>query len=417
MSDTLHTKKQAAQFRGPSTSDNYNERQEDVYKDLVYLANKIGLAEEDVLRNHQREVKEAFSLARTLEDLEARVSTLEAGENRLTFRHSTQIDNYRFIGTDYEINQIDQCYYDSRHGVILLAKLDASSLSKLLFTNSDGSTILPSSFESIARGSSSTADSYNATIDTSDPYHAVLGEPGRIWERNVIVDSPHASGAEVKLYVRIPTDASVTADTNVILVHPFPALGVELIEVAYTTAIDVALSDLDVYTPLNNLEIHTSNTDAIGWVPPGGWSGDTIPDCGPKAFYFDPKTITGLRITLKQNHYYREGSKYIYSYGLSSLDARLDKFREESKTMIRFDAPDGETINSISNVTPEIWNVSEAEAPYVFSHRVVWETSFDSGVYTTNPVPLSNRVWIEVTLTKTINKGTPALSGLTIEYT
>lgn len=417
MSEPLHTQKEFAQFRGPTTSDNYNERQENMYRDLVYLANKIGLAERDVAWNHQREIKETFALTRILEDLEARVTTLEAAENKLTFKHTNQVDSDRFKGTEFEIADSSHCYHDSQHGVVTLPLVSGSSVSKLVFINSDGSSVLPSSFEALASGVTGTADGGAATIDTSDPYYAVLAEPGKIWERNVIVDTPHTSDSEVYLYVKVPTDASVSKNTNCLVVHPYPILGCELIDVSYTVNTDVTLSESDVYHTLNSSAIHSGNTDAVGWLPPGGWVGDTIVDCGPKVFYFDPLPITGFRLRLKQSNFYQEGSKYLYSYGLSKLDARFNKFVDEGKVIFRFDAPGSDTISSVVNVTPDIWNVSEAEAPYVFDYKIIWETSYDSGVYTNVPVPLSSRVWIEVTLDKTINKGTPALSGLTIDYT
>jgi hypothetical protein len=83
--------------------------------------------------------------------------------------------------------------------------------------------------------------------------------------------------------------------------------------------------------------------------------------------------------------------------------------------MLRFDAPTGKVINSIDSVTPNIYNVSEAELPFVFSYRVIWDTGV-SGAYTLDPVPFSDHVWIEVTLNETVRYGTPSLSGLKVEY-
>jgi hypothetical protein len=85
--------------------------------------------------------------------------------------------------------------------------------------------------------------------------------------------------------------------------------------------------------------------------------------------------------------------------------------------MIRFDAPSTDTISSVTSVTPQIWNTPEYLVDDVFSYRVIWETSFNSGSYTLTPVALSKRVWIEVTLKQTPDQGTPALSGLILKYT
>lgn len=416
MTEPLYSKQEHAQFRGPTNSSDYNERIENLYKDLMVNANKVGLLEEDVRLFFQRIIKEHYSLAKIAEDLEARLDALEATDTRLTFGDPDAVDNDRFNSTEFAISTDNRLFWDSQHNLFTLPKVETSSFSKLKFQNSDGQYVIPSSFEAIANGYEGTADSVAATLDTSDVYNAVLQEIGTIWERNVIVAAPDPDGAVMTLHVRFPTDLVVNENTNCIVVHPFPVMGCDLLEVAYTTQPNVSLNSSDNYQPLNVDEFYANNSSAIGWVPPGGWSGDSILNCGPKAFYFDPKTITGLRIKLRQKNYYVEDNKYIYSYGLSKLDARYEKFLDTGKFIVRFDAPTGQTISDVSDVEPRIWNVAEADLPNLFSYRTIWETAYNSGVYTTTPVPLSQRVWVEVTLAKTTNNGTPALSGLNIEY-
>lgn len=416
MSGSLYTQKEWAQWRGPTTSDNYNERIENLYKDLVYLYNKIGLTHEDINWAFMRLVKDHFSLMKTLEDLVSRVAVLEADTNTLTFSTEDQFDTDRFATTGYAVATNDQCYHDWQHGVVVLPKITTSSISKVRLVNSNGESVIPATFEALASGTNTTADNTLATLDTSDPYYAVVPSAGKIWQRNVIVDTPDSDGAEVKLYVRFPTDYAIQEDTNAIILHPFPLMGCDIIDVSYSTKMDIKLNETDNYHTLNEAQNYEANTRAIGWSPPGGWTGDEILNSGAKIFYFEPRAITGIRITLRQRHYVAEGLKYIYSYGLSTLDARLDKFRDSGKFMVRFDAPDGDTISDVDSVTPEIWNVPEAELTNVFSYRVIWETSYDSGVYTETAQALSSRVWIEVTLNKSLDNITPALSGLNITY-
>lgn len=416
MSDNLYSKQEYAQFRGPTTSDKYNERVENLYKDLATLINRVGLAEEDGRLFLQRLLKEHFAVVKTLEDVQARVDALEAGDTVMSFGSPEKIDNDRFDTTDYAIPNDGRCFWDSQHSIFTLPKIETSSFSKLKMVNTDGTSVIPSSFEALASGNNATADSLNATLDTSDVYNAVLQEVGTVWERNVLVTSPDPNGAEVVLYVRFPSDLVVNENTNCLIIHPFPVTGCDLVDVKYTTGFDVALNSTDSYYPLNVQEMYSGEPRAIGWVPPGGWTGDEAVNCGPKIYYFDPVRMTGLRLVLRQRNYYVEDNKYIYSYGLSKLDARYEKFSDTGKTIVRFDAPDGGTISDVSNVTPDIWNILEAEVPDVFDYRVLWETSYNSGVYTETPVALSSRVWIEVTLAKNANGATPMLSGLNVEY-
>lgn len=416
MAETLYTEKEHAQWRGPTTSDKYNERIEKLYKDLVHLYNKVGLAEESVRLALQRVLKDHFSLAKTLEDLEDRILTLESDVNKITFRNDAMLDTARFDGSPYEVTEVDRLFSDVQHGLVTLPKVTSTSASKIHFMNNNGEAVLPSTFEAIVVGVSGTADNQAAFVDTNDPYLAFIPSSDVAWERNVVVNAADGDGAEVTMYVRLPLDLMMDSSSNVIQIHPFPIMGCELKEVAYTTQADITLSEDDNYTPLNSGAIHSSDPLAVGWIAPGGWSGDEINDCGPKAFYFDPTDITGLKITLRQKSYFVEDGKYVYSYGMSQLDVRYDKFLDTGKAIFQFTAPDATTISSVDNVLPQIWNVSEAELTDVYDYRVLWETAFDSGIYTTTAVPFSQRVWIEVTLNKTVGGGSPALSGLVVSY-
>jgi hypothetical protein len=414
--DGIFTQKQDYQFRGPQDSSKYNEYFENVFRDLVFLINKNGLNEENIRRLYQRFGKELVSAAAALTTLESRVASLEAGvANKIYFSTSGQIDNARFVSTAFAINNVDANTYNSFYNLLTLPKVDTSSVSKLRYLNSDGVYILPSSFEAVVEPDISSADGNLATIDTSQPYNAILPDTGRIWERNVLSPSS-GSPAIMNFYMRIPTDLATTADTNVIELHPFPMRGVDVLEISYSTRPDAALNSTETFTPLNNNILYQSNSNAVGYIAPGAWSGDAIISSGPKLFYFDPKQVTAFKIKLRQTNYYFENNQYIYSYGLSKLDARYDKFLDVGKTMIRFDAPAGKTISNVSSIQPLAYNVSQAELDDVLSFRTVWETSFNSGTYTLSPVALSHRVWVEVTMNKTLNGGTPALNGLSITY-
>jgi len=415
-----------AQHRGPATSDNYNQRVERAYRDLVMLLNKVGLADEDARLRFVALAKNHFSLMKTLEELKSRivaledVTELESGEEiskykLLTFFNSSLDESSLFDNTSFEINQSNRCSIDSRHGVMTLPKIFSSSISKLGYKDQYNNFILPQSFESLASGVAGSADSGSALISSSDVYNSVKDEPGKVWERNVIVNTANVNGAKVNLYSKVPEDLSVTTKANAIVVHPYPMMGCDLLGVYTSQRQVINLNENDQYVPVNYQDFYESNADSVGWIAPGAWSGDTITACGPKIFYFDPKEVNAIKISLRQNDYYFDNNKYIYSYGLSFLDLRYDKFLTTGKIMLRFDAPTGKTISSIDSVQPNIYNVSEAELPYVFSYRVIWETAVP-GTYTLTPVPFSSHVWIEVSLNETIRYGTPSLSGLKVEY-
>jgi len=422
--DSPYTQRRPVQYRGPSTTDDYNKRIDENYKDLVVLFNRARLSEVELEELYRRMVKDQLSLTRMVEELESRIATLEDSSKRFVFHSTEQIDNDRFSEEEeFLIVEEDRLTLDQRHGILTLPKIDTSSLSKLFFVNSDGDEIVPSTLETQVVGTDGTADSATAIIDSSEPEYALYRKPGLIWERNVVVDNANADGAELTLYVKVPTDLFTNDKSNSIVIHPFPYFGTNVKEIAYTQHLTPSLTNDDGYIQFNTEGHYASTTDAPrarGWVIPGGWTGayegqDTVVNAGPRAYYFSPRPITALRIKLHQDNYYRESGKFIYSYGLSQLDLRYDKFLSEGRALIRFDAPEDETISSINDVQPQIWNVSPAALSGVFEYRVVWETYPGSGEPTLSPQPNSSRVWIEVSL-KNTQGWTPALSGLIVDY-
>jgi hypothetical protein len=416
MADAPYTQLRHAQWRGPSTSDDYNARIEENYKDLVILYNRIRMINVELAEFYRRVIKDQYGITRLLNELEARVETLEAASTQMTFRTIDQVDTDRFNPTPYAISPVNQLTFDTRYGIVVLPRVDTSSLSKLYFTNSLGEEMLPPTLETRVVPLQTTADSSSATIDSSDPMLAVVRKPGRVWERNVITNTANPNGAVLTFYLKVPTDLYTTDKSNVVVLQPFPAFSTDILEVSYTSNVDLVMQDTDGYTPLNDQGLHAGDAGAVGWLPPGGFPNDSIINAGPREYYFDPRVVTGLRIRLQTTHYAMEASQYVYSYGLTQLDLRYDKFMSTGKAMLKFTPATGTTISSVDDVVPDIWNVPNYAMDDVFSWRAIWETSPGSGTYSTTPVPNSPQVWIEVTLNQTENSGTPAMSGLTVSY-
>jgi len=413
MAESPHTIKRFSQWRGPQHSDQYNGRVNENYKDLTYLYNALANLDADQLNGFIAFFKDITGMTRAYSDIEARLSALETASNIIPFSTSNQIDNDRFSATAFSINDVDRATFDSAYGLLTLPHVPASSMSKIRYVNDDGTANTSSSLELIVSPITSSADNTTAIIDTSQPYNAVVGRPGRVWERNVITSTPdYTDGAQCYLYIRIPNDLSATTDTNCLSFIPFPMMTVDILEVAYSTETNVRLTSAETWTPLNDSSIYFNVDGAPGHLPPGAWDGDEILNSSSKKFHFDPMPITAFRLHLRQPNYYTESAKYIYTYGMSKLDIRYEKFLDTGKTIIRFDAPTDTTISTIRSITPQMWNVPEYLVNDAFSYRVIWETSYNSGSYTLTPVPLSRRVWIEVTLNKMEDGGTPALSGL-----
>lgn len=418
MPEVPYTQKENLEYRGPQDSEKYNVRLENNYRDLVYLYNKQNQIDSDVKHSFSALIKDFESLTNFINDLTNRLEVLEENSNILSFNNDSQIDTDFFDGTIFEVNEVDRCTFNNSNYTLTLPRVDSSSISQIKFNDTDGGYSISPSLQMLAIGINGTADNNNNIVDTSQPLNAVLGRPGKVWERNVLIPisgSPDLTdGAQMYFYVSVPNELSTSLVTNCISFTPFPIKSIDILDISYTTSVNPALSESTSWTTFNPGKNYFNNMSAIGHIAPGGWDGDEIYNSSSKIFYFDPIGITALRFKIRQRNYYNDGTKLIYTYGMSKLDVRFEKFLETGKVMIRLDAPQGSTISNITSVTPQIWNVPEYYIDNVFSYRIIWE---DGENYTTTPVAFSSRIWVEVTLTKTPGGGTPMLSGLIVDYT
>jgi len=415
MSEFIYTQKKPIQYHGPISSTDFNERIEQNYADLVYLYNKYGVLDKKIGEIIERIVKENMFLTSALMDLRDRIRNIEsANTNQLSIHKKTQIDLSPFISTSYAISSANALEFNDYYNHITLPPVTGSSHSKVKFVNSVKGQIIPDFLKTKIDGNLAGGDGNSALIDTTPVQYAFLNQPDKVWRRNVILNEAHPLGVSMYLYVQIPSGSIGSSFTNSVSLSPYPASGVDVVKIEYTTAPSPSMTDRDGYFPFNNA-LYDGEYDAIGKVPPGGWStvgSDTIVNSGPLKFYCTEKPITAIRILLRQRNYIRENNAYIYTYGLSDIDIRYDKFISSGKTFIRFDAPTGKTINEVLNVSPKIYNVSQSLLSDTFSHRVFYPSG---GTYTLTNPGASNHVFIEATLSMLDDNNPPVLSDLIVE--
>ena len=416
MSEFIYTKKRTKQYNGPLNSDDHNARIEENYKDLVYLYNKYNVFDQKLSEAFERVLKDHVFMNHFIKDMDGRIQALESNDNIISIHSLSQIDNTATPEGEFTIQADELLTYDPAYNIITLPKIDGSSHSKLkFFTPTDGQ-IIPDFFETKISNSLPGADVPGCTLDSNSIYNSILDRSDKFWKRSVITDTVSPYGAQTYVYVKIPSEYSGSKKCNFFKLNPFPTFGVDILSIEYTTTQDPSLSQNDNWIPLNRDRVYDGDSEAIGKVPPGGWStigSDAILNSGPVAFYFAELDITAIRFVMRQKNYFAENGKYIYTYGLSDMDIRYDKFLPTGKIIFKFDAPQGTLINSIVTVTPKIFNVSQSLLSEVFEYRVIYN---DGSVYTEDNPGSSNTVWIEVTLNQLPDGTAPVLSDLIINY-
>ncbi len=418
MADSINTQKRDAQYRGPVDSSEYNTRIEENYRDLLYLYNKSNILDQKLSQAFERVLKDQAYLVNAVDDLVDRVEALENETNTLSIYSFSQLDYINFVGTSFAVSTTDLLSLDPYYNVITLPKVSGSSNSKLKFHTSGVSStqVVPDFFKTYIQNNYAGVDIAGAVVNTTPTFHAVMDDSNKVWKRNIITQSTSVSGAQMMFYVKIPSEFTGSTKTNCIKLNPFPVYSVDISTIEYTTTPNPTLTESDSWIPLNSSALYNGVTTAIGKVPPGGWlttGSDTIYNSGPLCFYFPDKEVTAIRIKMVQRSYMQEEGNYVYTYGLSDLDVRYDKFLPSGKTIIKFTPPDGSLINNVTSVDPVIYNVPLSQMSNAFSYRVIYD---DAGNYSLTNPGASTNVWIEVTLNMLEDKTAPVLSDLRIQY-
>lgn len=417
MSEFIYTKKRTRQYNGPVSSEDYNARIEENYQDLVYLYNKYGIIDQKLSESFERVLKDHIFISNYIRDIDDRISALEASENQLSIHSFSQVDLAAIPSGDLAIQADELLSLDPVYNTITLPKVTGASHSKVKFFTELGGQIIPDFFETRISNSLPGVDLPGAIIDGTYIYNAIMDRSDKFWKRNIIAPTPDpVNGAQTYVYFKVPAQYTGSTKVNNLRLNPFPAFGVDILSIQYTTKLNPLMDESDGWTALNKDRLYDLQTDAVGKVPPGGWSTvnlDTIQNAGPLSFYFPDLDITAFRVLMKQRNYLIENGKYIYSYGLSDLDIRYDKFLPTGKSIFKFTAPAGTTISGVNNVTPKIYNVSLSLMSEAFDYRIIYT---DGSVYTTENPGSSQSIWIEITLNQLPDGTAPVLSDLVIDY-
>jgi len=417
MTEIIHTKKRDYQYNGPVNSSDYNARIEENYKDLVYLYNKSNVLDTKLKQAFERVIKDQRFLALAIQDLDDRIKALESATNKISIHSFSQLDYTNFVGTEYAITATNLLSFDPTYNIITLPKVTSGSYSKLKFGNPVSGQVISDYIKFSVQSIGVSVDGPGAIIDTTPIYNCILDSPDKIWKRNVISNSIGLNGAGIYLYINVAPEISGSAKTNMIKLNPYPTFGVDILSIECTQKANPTLTEQDGWQPLNYKAYYNGDSDAIGKVPPGGWTTtgtDYILNSGPVAFIFPDIDITAIRVRIRQRNYYNELSKYIYTYGLSDLDIRYEKYLTSGKMIIKYTPPEDDLIYEVTNVTPKIYNVPQSLISTAFSYRIIYP---DGEGYSLSSNPGgSNYVWIEVTLNMLDDKTAPALSDLIIQY-
>lgn len=386
------SRKIEARFRGPTSSEDFNQWIEDNYFDLVQLFNASRKNKSSIEENLSFLLKENLFMQRKIEKLEGLIEAMQE-----SIASSKGILSKSF----YSIENIttNNCKIDTQYGIAHL-DLDQIPISKVYLRDSFGKVFVPNSLNVSLYESYSPIGNIRGKIELpiqedKSIINAFNGSKDSYWIRN-----HYTSEAINEVYaiidIDLPRNIINHTRVNTIYLDPAPEFSFSILDVLYSSS-----------GTWERLDTFPKMTD--------GETPQEISDAGKLAFIFPHKDILKLRLYIKQNKWIPEGNNRVFSYGFKSIEVFFTRFKEESSSFtVRFDIPDPSRsfskILSISTL-PSKGGIKTNSG---IKTRLFLENGSTKNINETLP-STTKTVYVEVSLFP-VEGVTPTISQLNIEY-
>lgn len=386
------SRKIEARFRGPTSSEDFNQWIEDNYFDLVQLFNASRKNKSSIEENLSFLLKENLFMQGKIEKLEGLIETMQES-----------IDSSKGILSKsfYSIENVSEnnCKIDTRYGIAHL-DLDQIPISKVYLRDNFGKVFVPNSLNVSLYESYSPISNIRGKIELpiqedKSIINAFNGSKDSYWIRNHYTTE---SIDEVYAIIDIDLPRNIINHTrvNTIYLDPAPEFSFSILDILYSSS--------DTW---ERLDTFPKMTD--------GETPQEISDAGKLAFVFPYKDILKLRLYIKQNKWTPEGNNRIFSYGFKSIEVFFTRFKEESSSFtVRFDIPDpSRSFSKILSVStlPSKGGIKTNSG---IETKLFLENGNTKNVNETLP-STTKTVYVEVSLFP-VEGVTPTISQLNIEY-
>jgi hypothetical protein len=297
-----------ARFRGPTSSNEYNDMEDDHYADLVNLFKAINDNELSLQFSKDAALTSDKMIGTYISFLEGRVTQLENKLDQLQIDHlrSSKIGLVSDMTAHYPDQDQDKTINDSRCQIdfpfrhATLPK--TSQIPKTYLTDKNKEVVIPEQLEITV-----TRNNTTGVIDENDIRMAFNGDNNEFWIRKVSYDiGTEPNEEDVIVDVSLPQQLVNNLNVNTILIHPHPELGIEV----------------------KNVEISTAN----GYETVPGFNQDEVASLSQnlyaprKKYYFPQKPVQHVRLTLVQHHPIKMNDKMVFILGAQEIGVYLTSF-------------------------------------------------------------------------------------------
>ncbi|WP_458895446.1 hypothetical protein [Bacillus cereus] len=409
------SKSGGAKFRGPTSSQGYNENEDLKYAELLELYKQTNELNITLKEAHQTVMMENLTLHNYVKILEDRMALIEKQLDTLS---GPSIINKNFHKTafvqdmkinypkEFQNNQITipRSEIDLQYRFATIPKIH--QISKTHIVDINGKRIIPSELKvQVGRTSK------KGKVIDNNILNAFNGDNLSFWRRTVTYDSPTdvpQNGEDVVLEIELPLHLVNNLHVNTIAIHPHPERGIQI----------------------KDIEMHYND----GWRTIQGFHQNEITSIASenhaprKKWFFPSVPVQKIRITFVQNYSINVDGKTIFTLGAQEIGLFLTTFETSGGMLLTPFNMEG------------VYNIESVEHVFLnrgaFSYPKNMETQLNGAIYeyevyvedndyTLRPLlnadwknQIAERVWIKTHLHPDPYNGVnPCLHAVRLHYT
>lgn len=317
----LESLKQRNLYRGPASSEEFNQRNRIARQDIAKIYQLTNENEQEIERNMDIVLRENFFLSNHVQELKKEVDRLTAlvtdNVSQDTLGGTNNVFVQNFYSTDSLENSLDgrSSNIDRTHGVV--SPLAINTLSRFGYQTDSGQVFIPNKLNIFIKEGNNTnldenGDPVLIDIITDNTHHIVDKSKNTFWVRTqdfLTTDSVTEMVGEV--HIQIPTEGFQNLYTNTLMIHPYPEGSMTIKDIQYKGYGD----------QWHRLE--TYPVDAT-------YQPVKIKDARKLIFQFPNTEMIELKISYSQPYWFEHENYSQFTYGFQNISLEYRTYTEKA---------------------------------------------------------------------------------------
>lgn len=400
-------------YRGPSSSKEFNQRNQSLITDMENIFQLLNQNEESIEENMDIVLRENFFLQNHISLLRNEVNRLnELVENKEERENETGTASNIFIQNFYTTNQLKNgvaakaSLIDRMHGLVTPLPTDVSS--KLNYTTDGGTVFVPNDLEIFVKEAKNTVYDEAGNLVYYDLSNAqtkaiVDKDKNTFWVRDISFDQTD-SVTEVfgELHIKLPAKGMNNLYANALTIHPYPEGSMRIRDIQYK-------GYGDQWSRLENYPTEMQKGIEVPRI---------FENTRKSFFQFSRTEMTELRIFYSQPYWFENSGKSTFSYGFQGIDLEYRIYTEKSCEFVSvIDLTEKKAVfQSIAYPEAIASESSEHDLVNLVEHHLYYdesmETEFDFDTTILSPIA---KIYVKTVLKKE-GDAVPVLKEVRIPY-